>query len=78
VICKYCYSRGTVTAELTVGDDFNATQAINDTTNNVQQELGVLRDNVTTWIEGYAQKVWANVLLDGLDWADFDLPTFNS
>jgi hypothetical protein len=78
VTCKYCYSRGIVTAELTVDDNFNASQAISDTTNDVQQELGVLRDNVTTWIEGYAQQVWTNVFSDGLDWEDFELPTFNS
>ncbi|KAH7071736.1 hypothetical protein FB567DRAFT_612407 [Paraphoma chrysanthemicola] len=70
VTCKYCYSRGIVTAELIIDDNFNASQTISNLTNEVKEQLEVLRDDVTTWGKGK--------LVDGLQWSDFDLSTFNT
>ncbi|KAI8931642.1 hypothetical protein NX059_011292 [Plenodomus lindquistii] len=75
VICTTCYIRGLTTAQLTIGDDFDMANAIDETTESVRQNIDQLSSDVASYLDDYTGSVVTN-LVDGIDWSDFDLPTF--
>ncbi|KAI1398985.1 hypothetical protein F4819DRAFT_437406 [Hypoxylon fuscum] len=76
VICTTCYIKGVATAEFSVDGDFNATQAIQNFTGEVHDEILNVTDTAIHGIEGYFSSV-ADNLEDGIDLDDFDFPPIN-
>lgn len=72
MICKYCYSRGTVTAELTIDDNFNPDKIINNTKTEVKKQFDGLLSNVTTWLKDATGELLESI---GSDF-DVSLPPF--
>lgn len=75
VTCTTCYVRGLATAELTISDDFNVTQALQTTANSVVDNVENFASNFTNYLGTYTDNV-VTKLTDGFDWSDFDFPTF--
>ncbi|KAF1850107.1 uncharacterized protein K460DRAFT_271349 [Cucurbitaria berberidis CBS 394.84] len=75
ITCMTCYVRGLATAELTIGEKFNASQALAATTSSVRDNV----NNFTMTFEDYLANYTGQVLRkfgDGFDWADLEFPTF--
>ncbi|KAF2270015.1 hypothetical protein CC78DRAFT_507608 [Lojkania enalia] len=76
ITCKECYVKGVAKAQLSIEGDFNASQAINQTIEEVNGEVTNFTEQVSDYISDYFTGVFEN-LQDGLDLDDFDFPTMN-
>jgi hypothetical protein len=70
IVCTTCYIKGTATAQLAIDGSFNASQAFEETLDQVQGEV----QNITSAAVNNIQGVATN-FTDGLDFEDFDFPT---
>ncbi|KAI1385464.1 uncharacterized protein F4822DRAFT_413106 [Hypoxylon trugodes] len=77
ITCTTCYIKGTATAEFEVNGDFNATQAIQNFTSEVHDEISNVTGEVIDSVENYFKTV-VNNLEDGFDLSDFDFPPINA
>ncbi|KAI0836991.1 hypothetical protein F5Y06DRAFT_305047 [Hypoxylon sp. FL0890] len=77
ITCTTCYIKGNATAQFSVDGDFNATQAIQNFTGQVENEVSNITDAVIDSIENYIPTVIHN-LEDGIDLDDFDFPPINA
>ena len=75
VICQTCYVKGFATAELTIGEEFNATQLIDGVIDDIRNETIEFAETFEDYLDDYVSNVTTN-LQDGFDWDDFDFPTF--
>lgn len=75
VTCTTCYVRGLATAQLTIDNDFDMEDTYNTTATSVQNNIEQLASNITSYLDNYTDSVMTN-LTDGIDWSDFNLPTF--
>ncbi|XXH01812.1 hypothetical protein Hte_008173 [Hypoxylon texense] len=76
IICTTCYITGVATAQFSVDGDFNATQAIQNFTGEVHDEITNITDTAIDGIQEYFSGVYHN-LEDGVDLDDFDFPPIN-
>lgn len=76
ITCTTCYISGVATAEFSVKGDFNATQAIQNFTNEVHDEITNITDTAIDGIQDYFSDVFHN-FEDGIDLDDFDFPPIN-
>ncbi|KAI1136500.1 hypothetical protein F5Y05DRAFT_391476 [Hypoxylon sp. FL0543] len=77
ITCTTCYIKGNATAQFSVDGDFNATQAIQNFTGQVENEVLNVTDGVIDSIDNYFETVVHN-LEDGIDLDDFDFPPVNA
>ncbi|OTA92445.1 hypothetical protein M434DRAFT_12375 [Hypoxylon sp. CO27-5] len=77
ITCTTCYIKGNATAQFSVDGGFNATQAIQNFTGQVKNEISNITDEVIDSIENYFPTVLHN-LEDGIDLDDFDFPPINA
>lgn len=75
VTCTTCYIRGLATAELTIRDGFNASQAIDASRDSISKNIRNLTETFENYLENYRDKVLRE-LTNGFDWSDFEFPTF--
>lgn len=76
VQCKYCYVRGNALAVLTIDENFNASQAIENTMDQVGQNFVRLGEEISDYLGNYTDGILTEIKNGDLDWSDFDLPTF--
>ncbi|KAI1453892.1 hypothetical protein F4805DRAFT_469739 [Annulohypoxylon moriforme] len=76
ITCTTCYIKGNATAQFSVDGHFNASQAIQNFTSEIKQEVLNTTDQVIDSIEDYFPTVLHN-LADGIDLDDFDFPPIN-
>lgn len=76
IVCSTCYVKGNVTAELLIDDNFNATQAIDQTLDEVKEEVHNFTEQVDDYLKDYFRGVISN-LDDGFQTSDLIFPTFN-
>ncbi|KAF2679800.1 hypothetical protein K458DRAFT_374622 [Lentithecium fluviatile CBS 122367] len=76
IICKKCYTKGIATFVLDIADDFNASQAVNATKVEFEDEVMNFTQSVSNYFTNYTKGVISK-LGDGIDLADFAFPTFN-
>ncbi|KAI1409236.1 hypothetical protein F5Y13DRAFT_203648 [Hypoxylon sp. FL1857] len=77
ITCTTCYIKGNATTQFSVDGDFDATQAIQNFTAQVESEASNVTDAVIDSIENYFPTVFHN-LEDGFDLDDFDFPPINA
>ncbi|KAJ8109806.1 hypothetical protein OPT61_g7188 [Boeremia exigua] len=75
VTCTTCYVRGLAIAELTISDDFNVTEQVNATMTSVLSNVNNFTETFSDYLDNYADQVVRN-FADGIDFSDFDFPTF--
>ncbi|KAH7397417.1 hypothetical protein BKA66DRAFT_409043 [Pyrenochaeta sp. MPI-SDFR-AT-0127] len=75
ITCTTCYVRGLATAELTISDGFNASQAINAERDSIRQNVKNFTDTFENYLDTYRAQVMRE-LSDGFDMSDFEFPTF--
>ncbi|CAN9136082.1 unnamed protein product [Alternaria sp. RS040] len=75
VTCKTCYVKGNAKAELTIGDNLNASELIGGVVDDVKNETIEFADKFVDYLYNYTDSVCDN-LKDGLDAKDFTFPTF--
>jgi hypothetical protein len=75
-VCTQCYIKGTATAELTIDGDFNASQAIDQTFDQVRGTVENFTETVDNFVVDWLKSTGEN-FQDGIDLADFAFPTFN-
>ena len=61
---------------LEIEDNFNISQAIDKTINDTKQEIEDFGEYIVDYLDAYVSNIPAK-LGDGIDWSDFDLPTFD-
>ncbi|KAI1773260.1 hypothetical protein F4818DRAFT_423730 [Hypoxylon cercidicola] len=76
ITCTTCYLAGIATAQFSVDGNFNATQAIQNFTGEVHDEIVNITDTAIDGIQDYFSDVYHN-LEDGIDLDDFDFPPIN-
>lgn len=73
IVCTTCYIKGKATSKFTIDEEFNATQAMQNFTRDVVDEISGLGRQAIDYVDHYMDTVKAN-LDDGFDIEDFDLP----
>ncbi|KAK6709725.1 hypothetical protein SNK05_004199 [Fusarium graminearum] len=76
ITCTACYIKGTATTRFISDKDFNISRALDDLTDQVENEIYNLRTEVANYTKEYIDQVTDN-LEDGLDMDDFNLPTMD-
>ncbi|OTB02076.1 hypothetical protein M426DRAFT_62913 [Hypoxylon sp. CI-4A] len=76
ITCTRCYIKGNAIAQFSIDGDFNATQALQNFTGEVGDEILNTTNQVIDSIEDYFPTVVHN-LEDGFDLDDFDFPPVN-
>jgi hypothetical protein len=76
ITCTTCYIKGTATTRFISEKDFNISQALDDLTDQVEDEIYKLRTEVANYTKQYIDQVTDN-LDDGFEMDDFDLPTMD-
>ncbi|KAL3584858.1 hypothetical protein FPOAC2_14639 [Fusarium poae] len=76
ITCTACYIKGTATTRFISDKDFNISRALNNLTDQVENEIYNLRTEVANYTKEYIDQVTDN-LDDGFDMGDFDLPTMD-
>ncbi|KAH9993274.1 hypothetical protein F4779DRAFT_232923 [Xylariaceae sp. FL0662B] len=76
ITCTTCYIKGNATTQFTVGGDFNVSQAFQNFTDDVGNEVKNLTDTAIDYVEDYFSGV-VEKFDDGIDLDDFDFPTLN-
>lgn len=73
VTCTNCYIKGMATARFSIEGEFNVSQALDEFTDEVGDEIAGLGEQVVEYVDHYVGNVSTN-LDDGFDIDDFDLP----
>jgi hypothetical protein len=69
-----CYIKGTATVQFTINGNFNASQAFNNVTSEIETEA----DNITTSAVDYVESyVKSEITSNGFDIGDFDIDDFD-
>lgn len=76
ITCTACYIKGAVTTRFVSEKDFNISRALDNVTDQVQNEIYNLRTEVANHTKEYVDQV-TDDLDDGFDMDDFDLPTMD-
>ena len=74
IICSTCYIKGVATAQLTISGSLNFSQAFDNITSEIAGGIGNFSTAVVDYVEKYFDNTTINVLKDGFDIDDFDLP----
>ncbi|KAF2279884.1 uncharacterized protein EI97DRAFT_390529 [Westerdykella ornata] len=77
IVCTQCYIKGTATVELTIDDNFNASQVLSETLDQVRGNVENFTESLDDYFFNYVKGV-ADNFDDGIDIADFAFPTFNA
>ena len=75
VVCSQCYIKGLATAEIVPAKDFNTSQAIRKTIDQVKGKVENFTDIVDDYFVNYTKGV-VEKFGDGIDLDDFEFPTF--
>lgn len=75
IVCAECYVKGVATAELLIDGEFNASQAIDQTFDQVRDKVENFTSTVDDYFFNYTKGVVKN-FNDGIDIEDFAFPTF--
>lgn len=76
-MCTKCYIKGVATAELTIDGDFDAGLALEQTRQNLKEEIQNFTDTLDDYFIDYSKGVMENISEDGIDVSDFAFPTFD-
>ncbi|KAF1962644.1 hypothetical protein CC80DRAFT_95356 [Byssothecium circinans] len=76
IVCTTCYIKGLATAELSIPDNFNATNALNKTVSSVSEKVVNFTETIHDYVDEYFAGV-ARKFGDGIDRADFAFPQLN-
>jgi hypothetical protein len=78
IVCTACYVRGTATAQLTVGENFNATQAFQSFKSEVGGDIEDLTNITIGGLETYFEDIARDISSLDFDLDDLDFPTLNN
>lgn len=77
IVCTKCYVNALATAELKFGPDFNISEALEQTVDEVGEAIKNISGAAVDWVEEALGDTWDNITKDGFDFDDFTLPPFN-
>ena len=76
VVCKTCYVKGTATTQFTINRNFNASQAFENFTSEVKNDIDIIATTFVNATEDYAKHTASDILSGDFDiHNDFDFPT---
>ena len=78
IICTTCYIKGTASAQLTINGNFNLTQALQNFTSQVKNDVENLANTTITSLETYFDDVAADASALDFNIEDYDFPTVNA
>lgn len=78
IVCTKCYIKGRATAELKIPDNFNASDAVNNTLTEVGGEIANFTSAVQNTFENYFHTLFnGSKFTDGVQLDDFAFPSLN-
>ncbi|CAO2647520.1 Nn.00g084420.m01.CDS01 [Neocucurbitaria sp. VM-36] len=73
--CTTCYVRGFATAELTIDDNFNASEALDATKYSVRDTVSNLTETFENYIQDYTRKIIQDIA-NWFEWSDLEFLPF--
>jgi hypothetical protein len=77
IVCTKCYVNALATAELKFASDFNISEALEQTVDEVGEAIKNISEAAVEWVEEATSRTWDNITKDRFDFDDFTFPPFN-
>jgi hypothetical protein len=78
IVCTTCYIKGTASAQLTVNGNFNLTQALQNFTSEIKNDVEDLANTTVSAIETYFDNVVRDITSRDFNIDDYNFPTINA
>jgi hypothetical protein len=77
IVCTKCYVNALATAELKFASDFNISEALEQTVDEIGEAIKNISEAAVEWVEEATSRTWDNITKDRFDFDDFTFPPFN-
>ncbi|KAF8858413.1 hypothetical protein BDZ45DRAFT_674010 [Acephala macrosclerotiorum] len=78
IVCTTCYIKGTASAQLTMNGNFNLTQALQNFTSQIENDIDNLANATVVAVETYFDNVVSDITSLDFNLDDYDFPTINA